>query len=82
MENFPFQLFADTFEEFLQENETVLIPLLFWHHNCEQSIIDKLCRALKNREYKRVFMKNFVALASIYLPCQEKPKSKILQGRS
>ena len=49
IESFPYKLFARTFEEFLQQNESVLVPLLLWHYNCEDTIFDKLCRALKKK---------------------------------
>ena len=49
IESFPYKLFARTFEEFLQQNESVLVPLLLWHYNCEVTIIEKLCRALKKK---------------------------------
>ena len=64
IESFPYKLFARTFEEFLQQNESVLVPLLLWHYNCEVTIIDKLCRALKKkgRQLFRYFFSPFLFL--------------------
>ena len=68
IESFPYKLFARTFEEFLLQNESVLVPLLLWHYNCEVTIIDKLCRALKKkgRQLFRYFRFSFAILVYVF----------------
>ena len=50
IESFPFKLFARTMDEFLQENEKVLVPLLLWHYDCDTEIVEKLCISLKKKK--------------------------------
>ena len=64
---FPFPLFADSWPDFLRENEEVLVPLLIWCYDCDENVIKELCEALKKKE-RDLFRDNFVSLAPLYIP--------------
>ena len=81
IKEFPFALFANTFEEFMKINESVLAPLLLWYFDCRPNTITMLCKSI-NKNEKQLFRDNFVALASIYLPSSTCHKAKTLQSKT
>ena len=78
LEEFPYDLFNSNLDEFIHNNESVVVPLLLWH--CPKTeVMSKLAKILHKKE-KHLILDNFVSLAAICLPyLAEAQKSKMAE---